>query len=95
MLVTTDISLQQILGESRLPTPISLGGFTGTANGGTKMGINVGDYAGTGSVYQTLAVQTFETGEEDMMLDFTHIESIIWDGSALRSLNDMKTKMAF
>ena len=66
-----------------------------TADEGTAMGINVGDYAGTGSVAagDAIAAQTFVSGEEDMLLDITtHLESVIWDGAALRSLADMQAR---
>jgi len=52
----------------------------------TAMAVNAGDYGGS-----AIATQTFSTGEEDLLVDITsHIESVIWASSALRTLSQMK-----
>ena len=58
-----------------------------TDSGGTAMGTDSGPYTAPAK-----ASQTFETGEEDILLDITaHVQNMVWDGSALRSLNTIKT----
>lgn len=75
------------------PNSYMTGGLDFTA-WATSMGINTGDFTGTGSILASDAIGTqLFNSEEDMIIDITtYLQDVIYDGSALRTLEEMKAR---
>ena len=57
------------------------------------MGINSGPYQDGADGGTLVGTQTFDTGEEDLILDITsYLQGVLYDGGNLRAINDIRTR---